>query len=72
VFAVSPADFFFSHPINLVLLNGFDVFMEKKHNNDAHGEISELTQFPLVLFTSLISCLMAIACSLFSRSLSLF
>lgn len=71
MFASFPADCFFSHPINLVLLNGFDVFMEKKKsNNDAHGEINELTQFPLVFFTSLIS-LMAIAHSLFSLSLFL-
>lgn len=50
MFGSFPADSFFSHPINLVLLNGFDVFMEqkkKKSNNDVHGKISELTQLPL-------------------------
>lgn len=49
MFGSFPADSFFSHPKNLVLLNGFDVFMEqqKKSNNDVHGKISELTQLPL-------------------------
>lgn len=30
MFVRLPDDFFFSQPINLVLLNDFDVFMEKK------------------------------------------
>lgn len=42
MFASFPADLIFSHPINLVLLNDFEVFVEKKKsNNDAHGEINE-------------------------------
>lgn len=43
-------DFVFSQPINLIILNDFDVFMEKKSSNDAHGEINDLTHFPLVFY----------------------
>lgn len=44
--------FFFSQPLNLILLNDFDVFMgKKKSSNDAHGEINDLTQFPLDFYT---------------------
>lgn len=45
MFESFPADFIFSHPINLVLLNYCEVCMEKKqtnsHNNDTHGKINE-------------------------------
>lgn len=78
VFASFPNDFFFSHPLDLVLLSAFDVFMRKKPTNtkikkDVDGEFTELTQLPLGLFRfrSLTSCLMAIAHSLFWLSLFL-
>lgn len=72
MFAGFPADFIFSHPVNLVLLNDFEVFMEKKKAIMMHMEKSMSNPVPFFFLTSLIGCLMAIACSLFSLSLFLF
>lgn len=44
VFVTLLGDFFFSQPINLVLLKDFDIFMgKKKAINDAHEVINDLT-----------------------------